>query len=184
MENDVNINDNIEDNDENMSDADYQIQRRIRHNQLQRCLRKSQIGLSRLRFFLKICFVILLIYVGYRALKLPMWYIKKDIFNTAHNQYLTIQNNKIVPDYKILSALRNARIPDKPIYMITPKIFEDNIKKLEPIKNVHVRRFWYPASRFQNRIRMENALFRRDRFLSLNFFEALLKKNVKECIVF
>jgi len=130
---------------EGNENSENKIKRRIKQKQLERTVRKGQIGLNRFRVFLRIASIILLIMLGYKVLKFHGWYLNKSVFNTPENNYLKIYNNKITPDYKILGALRQVSIPNHPLYMINPKIFEDSIKNLEPVKNVFVKRYFHPA---------------------------------------
>lgn len=125
--------------------VEYKIQRRLKQKKMERNVRKGKIGLSRFRAFLRILIIVLLIFLGYKVLTFSGWYINKAIFNTPENKYLKIYNNNIAPDYKILTALRQIEIPNKPIYMVNPKIFEETVEALDPIKNVIVKRYFYPA---------------------------------------
>lgn len=125
--------------------VEYKIQRRLKQKKMERNVRKGKIGLSRFRVFLRIVSIIFLIFLGYEVLTFSGWYINKSIFNTPENRYLKIYNNRITPDYKVLTALRQTEIPNHPIYRVNPKIFEENVETLDPVKNVIVKRYFYPA---------------------------------------
>jgi cell division septal protein FtsQ len=58
---------------------------------------------------------------------------------------LEIANNKIVPSYKILAALRKTEVPNTPIYRFDTNEIKQDIMQLEPVENVYVRRLWFPA---------------------------------------
>ena len=66
-------------------------------------------------------------------------------FDSADSPYLEITNNKIVPTYYIIAALRKSEVPKVPIYMYNTDEIEENLKSLPPVENVYIRRFWFPA---------------------------------------
>lgn len=139
-------------NDFDFDDADaeqkisrYCAQRRLQKNQMERNVRKSRLWLGRLRIFTRLTITLLLIFLGFKLLKLPQWYLNKDVFNSLSNPYLEIDNNKIVPSYKVLAALRKTEAPNIPIYRFDTTEIKQDIMQLEPVENVYVRRFWFPA---------------------------------------
>lgn len=121
------------------------IDRRLKQKRMERSVRRAQIRLHRFRIFIRIVSIIFLICLAFKIVKYSGWYLNKSAFNTPENKYLKIHNNLITPDYKVLSALRQIPIPNHPIYMINPKIFEEAVKTLEPVKNVVVKRYIFPA---------------------------------------
>lgn len=121
------------------------LQRRIKANQMQRNVRKSRIWLTRLRGFLRVFLIFLLIYFAYRLYYCKMWYVSPEAFNSIRNQSLQIVGNKITPSYKILTELRKTGIPNKQIFLINTTQMEENVSKLPPVKKVYIRRFWFPA---------------------------------------
>ena len=123
----------------------YATQRRLQKNQMERKVRQSQMWLKRFRNLSRVVIIILLAAFGYALLKLPQWYLNKNIFNSFNNQSLEILNNKIVPSYKILAALRRTEVPNTPIYRLETDDIKHNILQLEPIEEVYIRRFWFPA---------------------------------------
>lgn len=131
--------------DEEQGLSQYSYQRRVQKNQMERKVRQSQMWLKRLQFLIRISTLILLMVFGYLLLKSPKWYLDKDVFNSLSNPSLEILNNKIVPSYKILAALRRTDIPHTPIYRLETDEIKHNIMQLEPIKDVYIRRFWAPA---------------------------------------
>ena len=58
---------------------------------------------------------------------------------------MEIINNRIVPSQKILSALRRNQVPTQPIFLVKTDNLKKSITQLEPIQNVYIRRFWFPA---------------------------------------
>lgn len=131
--------------DEEMQLSQYSAQRRLAKNQMERKVRQSQMWLKRVQFLTSFFVIILMIFVGYKLLRLHQWYLDKDVFNSFNNEHLEILNNKIVPSYKILAALRRTEVPHTPIYRMETDEIRNNLLKLEPIEDVYVRRFWFPA---------------------------------------
>lgn len=138
---------NFDFDDENADEkvSQYCAQRRLQKNQMERNIRKSQLWLGRFRVLTRLALTLLLIFVGYKLLKLPQWYLNKDVFNSLTNPYLEIDNNKIVPSYKVLAALRKTEVPNTPIYRFDTREIKADIMQLEPVENVYVRRLWFPA---------------------------------------
>lgn len=125
--------------------SQYCANRRLQKNQMERKIRKSQLWLSRMRVITRLTLTLLLIFFGFKLLKCHQWYLNKNIFNSLNNPYLEVNNNKIVPSYKILAALRKTEVPNTPIYRFDTTEIKQDIMQLEPIENVYVRRFWFPA---------------------------------------
>lgn len=121
------------------------IERRVKINQMQRNVRRSQMGLRRLRALLRLLMVGLLIFVAYKVYKLPQWYLEKNTFSSANNGSLMILGNNITPKYRIISILRQTPVPQRPIYLFDTSKIEKDIETLEPVKKVYIRRFWFPA---------------------------------------
>ena len=121
------------------------IERRVKINQMQRNVRRSQMGLRRLRALLRLLMVGLLIFAAYKVYKLPQWYLEKNTFSSANNGSLMILGNNITPKYRIISILRQTPVPQRPIYLFDTSKIEKDIETLEPVKKVYIRRFWFPA---------------------------------------
>ncbi|MBQ8635606.1 FtsQ-type POTRA domain-containing protein, partial [bacterium] len=69
----------------------------------------------------------------------------KKIFSSASNNTLQIVGNVITPTHRIMSVLRQYPVPSKPIYLFNTAKIEKEIKKLPPIKEVYIKRLWFPA---------------------------------------
>ena len=121
------------------------IERRVKINQMQRNVRRSQMGLRRLRALLRLLMVGLLIFAAYKVYKLPQWYLEKNTFSSVNNGSLMILGNNITPKYRIISILRQTPVPQRPIYLFDTSKIEKDIETLEPVKKVYIRRFWFPA---------------------------------------
>lgn len=119
--------------------------RRLQQAKMQRKIRNSQKQIDSLRVLLKLMIIFFLIMLGYYILKSPQWKLNESVFNSLNNPYLEITNNKIVSTQKILFALRRNQVPNKPIFLVKTDNLKKSIMHLEPVKNVYIRRFWYPA---------------------------------------
>lgn len=121
------------------------IERRVKINQMQRNVRRSQMGLKRVRAFLRFLLVCVLIFAAYKVYKLPQWYLNKNVFSSASNNTLSIIGNNITPTYRIISVLRQNPVPQRPIYLFNTTQIEQEIEKLPPVKKVYIKRLWFPA---------------------------------------
>lgn len=138
-------NDNEKEYEDEFSVSRYSVNRRMQKNQMERKARQSEMWLRRLRIVARYLIILLMFFVGYKSLKLHQWYLDKNVFNSYNNSCLEIVNNKIVPSYKILAALRRAQVPNMPIYRMETDEIRQNVLQLEPVEDVFVRRFWFPA---------------------------------------
>ncbi len=123
----------------------YKQNRRLKQAKLQRQIRKSQRRLTRLRAFYKIFLVLGTIALCLLILKMPQWRLPSNAFDSLTSSSLEIINNRIVPSQKILSALRRNQVPTQPIFLVKTDNLKKSITQLEPIQNVYIRRFWFPA---------------------------------------
>lgn len=112
---------------------------------MQRQIRRSQKRLNRLRSLWKFSLIILMIALGLFILKNPQWRLHKNAFDSLNSPALEIVNNRIVPAQKILAALRRNQVSTKPIFLVETENLKKSIMQLEPVQNVYIRRFWYPA---------------------------------------
>ena len=123
----------------------YHQNRRLQQAKMQRQVRKSQRRLNQLRALWKLFITIGLICVGIFNLKMPQWRLHSNAFDSLNSPALEIVNNRIVPSQKILSALRRNQVPLKPIFMVKTDNLKKSIMQLDPIQDVYIRRFWFPA---------------------------------------
>ncbi len=132
------------------SDDEFQITkenqlRRLKQAQMQRKVKYQKKRLKKIRAFLKFIIVVLLIGLCYGIIKLPQWKLSPHAFDKVDNPSLEIINNRIVPSYKILAALRCNPVPSDPIFMVKTDNLKESIMHLEPVQDVYIRRFWFPA---------------------------------------
>ncbi len=130
---------------EELSTRKYNQERRLKQAKMQRQVRQSQRRLTRLRAFYKFFLIIGLLMLCIIILKLPQWKLSPNAFDNLNSSALEIINNNIVPDQKILSALRRNQVPKQPLFMVKTDDIKKSITQLEPIQNVYIRRFWCPA---------------------------------------
>ncbi len=123
----------------------YHQQRRLKQAKLQRQIRRSQKRLVRLRIMLRLIILIILISIIFLILKMPQWRLPANTFDSLDSPALEIVNNRIVPSQKILSALRRNQVPSQPIFLVKTDHLKKSITQLEPVQNVYIRRFWFPA---------------------------------------
>ena len=125
--------------------AKYHQKRRLQQKRLQRQVKKSRHRLNRLRVLLKLFILITLCCISFFLLKMPQWRLHTNAFDSLNSPALEIINNKIVPSQKILSALRRNQVSTKPIFLVKTDNLKESIKQLEPVQDVYIRRFWFPA---------------------------------------
>lgn len=123
----------------------YNQNRRLKQAKMQRQIRQSQKRWNRLRVLYKFSLVLSLALLIAFLLKMPQWKLRSDAFDSLESPALEIINNHIVPEQKILSALRRNQVPKEPIFLVKTDDLKKSITQLEPIQNVYIRRFWFPA---------------------------------------
>lgn len=123
----------------------YKQNRRLKQVKMQRQVRQSQRRLSLLRVYYKIFLICLMSFLCYYILKMPQWRLPANAFDKLSSPSLEIQNNHIVSEQKILYAIRRNQVPRQPIFLVKTDDIKKSIKQLEPIQDVYIRRFWFPA---------------------------------------
>ena len=123
----------------------YYRNHRLKQAKMQRQVRKTQRRLTRLRMMYKLFILFGVFFACIFILKMPQWRLPSNAFDKVDSAALEIVNNQIVPSQKILSALRRTQVPRRPIFLVSTTPFKESIKKLEPIQDVYIRRFWFPA---------------------------------------
>jgi len=123
----------------------YRQKRRLRANKIKRQIMSNRTNLKRIRLLLSLILMVLAVYMSYKILKLPQWYIDADKLSHADSSVLTIQGNNITPDYKIINMIRQTQLPNVQIFRLNTNELEENIMQLQTIKKVFIRRYWFPA---------------------------------------
>ena len=119
--------------------------RRLKANKMKRSISAKRKQIRLLRVLIRLSMIALTIYLGIFILKLPAWHISRVKLLSNNEEVVKIQGNEITPKYRILDMLRQTELKDVGIYRLSTKDLEENIKKLEPVKNVYIRRFLLPA---------------------------------------
>lgn len=130
---------------ENRLKPKYNQNRRLKRAQMQRKVRQTQRRWARILTFSKLFLIVFIALLIYLILKMPQWRLPSNAFDNLNNPSLEILNNKIVPSQKILSALRRNQVPQQLIFLVKTDDIKRSITQLEPIQNVYIRRFWFPA---------------------------------------
>ncbi len=123
----------------------YHQNRRLQQARMQRQVRRSQRRLNQLRALWRLFIIVFLVALGIAILKMPQWRLHKNAFDSLNSPVLEIVNNRIVPSQKILSALRRNQVCTKPIFLVKTDNLKKSIMQLEPVRDVYIRRFWFPA---------------------------------------
>lgn len=131
--------------DEDLQHSRYNQKRRFQQRRMKRQIRRSQRRLNRLRAFYKLFVLFSIIALSFMILKMPQWRLHSDAFDGLNSPALEILNNKIVPSQKVLSALRRNQVSTRPIFLVETNDLKESIMKLEPVQDVYIRRFWFPA---------------------------------------
>ena len=119
--------------------------RRLKVNKIKRQIMANRATICRIRILLSLILMAGICYCSIRIMKLPQWYIDQDKLSHADSSVLTIQGNKITPDYKIINIIRQTQLPNTQIFRLDTKELEENIMQLQTIKKVFIRRYWFPA---------------------------------------
>lgn len=119
--------------------------RRLKVNRIKRQINANRRALQRVRVLLALCLMCAICFFGYKALKLPQWYISTNKLNSADKNVFMLRGNQITPSYKIYDAIRQTQAPYTQIFRLNTKELEENISQLQSIKKVYIRRFWFPA---------------------------------------
>ncbi len=123
----------------------YYRNHRLKQAKMQRQVRKTQRRLTKLRAMYKTIVIIGMIFCCVIIVKMPQWRLPSNAFDRIDTPVLEIINNQIVPSQKILSALRRTQVPTRPLFLVSTESLKESIKKLEPVQDVYIRRFWFPA---------------------------------------
>lgn len=112
---------------------------------MRRRVAATRAAIRRLRIFLRILSIFLILFFIYKVLGLSGWYLNPDLVEIADNKVIKIEGNVITPKYKIVDLIRQVHLPNVQIFRLETKEIEENISKLRPIKKVYVRRLAFPA---------------------------------------
>lgn len=117
----------------------------VKKKRRERTVRKGRLKQERLRTFVRFLVSFAIILGFYYFIKADGWYLNKDAFNKTTGNTVEIINNNIVPSKKILLILKNSNVPNVPIFMARTNSIKKEIMALEPVENVYIRRYAFPA---------------------------------------
>lgn len=120
-------------------------QQKLLYLRQRRKVKKRQLLLLRIKGLLRFGSVIFIFLAALYTLLIPQWKLSPFVFASYPNKNLVLKDNSIASDSQIINQLKNFNIPDKPIYLLNTKPFEKAVKELDPVEQVHVRRYWLPA---------------------------------------
>ncbi len=148
---------NYNNNFENTSQSDYmndddeskisrfQPDHRLKQAQLNRQIRKSQNNVRIMLMFARLCLFVFLSVLIYLILNLKYWKLNPMAFSSLGNTSIKIENNYIASSDRILKAVQEHQVDDKPIFLMNTDGIKESILRIPPIKNVYIRRYWLPA---------------------------------------
>ncbi len=96
-------------------------------------------------FFLRALFIAAVIFAGYKILFSSKWFYPRDLFVKMDNKVISISGNYITSKEAVHNVLKTMQIPHVPLYLIDVKAYKNAISEIETVKNVYVRRYWFPA---------------------------------------
>lgn len=117
----------------------------VKKKRRERKVRKGRLKQSRTRIIGRFIISVLIVLAFLYSFKLNGFYMKEDAFNKIDSVSVQIINNKIVPSKKIMSLLKDSNVPNLPIYIARTNSIKKALLQLEPIEDVYIRRYAFPA---------------------------------------
>lgn len=138
-----NLNDAMTDEDAKVSR--FQVNRRRKQAQLKRQIRKSRQNIHLALIFSRLFLMAFLVMLIYLIVNLKYWRMNPHAYDSLKNTSIKIENNYIVSSDRILKAVQENEVEDKPIFLVNTDGIKESILKIPPIQNVYIKRFWLPA---------------------------------------
>ena len=123
----------------------YYHRRRLKANKMRRRIIAAKNSIRNLRALVRVGLIFAIIYLGIWTLKLPQWFINKELLATVDSAVVKIEGNLITPQYKIVDLIKQTELPHTQVFRLDTRELERNITQLQPVKKVYVRRYWFPA---------------------------------------
>lgn len=130
---------------EQQTDDYTSIKHSVKHKRAERKIRKKRKKVNSLKSFLSSVLLIVLILLIYEFFKLPQWYLPQDTFSNFNSERVEIINNKIIPTYIINNALKDVKVSNLPIFMVSVNPIKKELYKIPVMKKVYIRRYGFPA---------------------------------------
>lgn len=119
--------------------------RRLKVNKIKRKIAANRAFLNRIRILLALIMISGIIYFGLKVIRLSQWYINPEKLANSDPSVIKVQGNLITPNYKITNMVKQTQLPNTQIFRLDTSELEKNISQLQPIKQVFIRRYWFPA---------------------------------------
>ena len=119
--------------------------RKMNYFKKKRAQNRLRNTINRTHTILKIFSILFILWLCSRLMVTELWYLPPNLFDQYPSKNLRIIGNKITPNAKIISALKQIPYDRKPLYLINTVPYEDEVEKLSPVKKAFVRRYWLPA---------------------------------------
>ncbi len=123
----------------------YYHRRRLKANKMRRRIIAAKNSIRNLRALIRVGLIFAIVYFGIWTLKLPQWFINKELLATVDSSVVKIEGNLITPQYKIIDLIKQTELPHTQVFRLDTRELERNITQLQPVKKVYVRRYWFPA---------------------------------------
>ncbi|MDD3593494.1 MAG: FtsQ-type POTRA domain-containing protein, partial [Candidatus Gastranaerophilales bacterium] len=118
--------------------------KRLLHYKKRRELNRQKFILNKTKVFSKFLLIGGLFYLLYLLITSSLWILPADIFSNG-GKYLVVKGANITKPERIIQELKAMDIPQKPLYLINVKPYEEKIQKLPSIRKAFIRRYWLPA---------------------------------------
>lgn len=129
----------------NNEQQQYYYRRKLRANKMRRRIISSKNLIRNFRALLRVSLIFAFVYFGIWVLKLPQWFIDKDLLRVVDESVVKIEGNLITPQYKIIDLIKQTELPYTQVFRLDTRELEKNIAQLQPVKKVYVRRYWFPG---------------------------------------
>lgn len=120
-------------------------QQRLLYLRQRRKAKQQQMMMMRSRSLVRFGSVIFLLLAAIYVLIIPQWKLNPLIFANYPNKNLIFKDNVLTKDSQLIDVLRNAKVPNKPMYLINTDNYREMLMQLDPIKDVSIRRYWLPS---------------------------------------
>lgn len=117
----------------------------LRRKQKERKLRKQRKKLNQFKNVARFFLFWGVVFLIYKFIGLPGWYLRGDIFKISDTNVVNIMNNNIISEDMIFENLADVQIPQLPIFMMGVNEIKHEIYKNPIVKRVYVRRYAFPA---------------------------------------
>lgn len=123
----------------------YFYRRKLKAHKMRRRIYAAIGAIRNFRALVRVSLIFAIMAFGIWTLKLPQWYIDKDLLALADESVVKVDGNLITPKYKIVDIVKQTELPHTQVFRLKTTELEKNISRLQPVKKVYVRRYWFPA---------------------------------------